>query len=98
MRHASITSERAIPTLEGTLPILSDYYRNRTDPIEKCANAAESLGFKVFALQHGGWCSSAANAIDTYDIYGPSTDCLSDGEGGGWANQVYQFKSGKQSH
>ena len=46
----------------------------------------------MFALQHGGWCASSPTAEETYDKYGESTNCADDGEGGGWANQVYKIQ------
>ena len=49
-------------------------------------------GFQIFAVQAGGWCASSATAVQTFDKYGKSTACASDGEGGGWANQVYVIK------
>ncbi|XP_078000659.1 uncharacterized protein LOC144453257 [Glandiceps talaboti] len=83
------TSQRAIPTLEGQDYRLDGAYRQRQDAINKCANAAASRGFNIFAVQHGGWCASSADALDTYDKYGPSESCMNDGEGGPWANHVY---------
>jgi hypothetical protein len=50
-----------------------------------------STGFTVFAVQNGGWCASSATAGETYTKYGESTDCVGDGEGGGWANRVYRI-------
>ena len=50
-----------------------------------------SFGYKVFALQAGGWCASASDAEDTYNKYGRSYGCGANGEGGGWANQVYKI-------
>ena len=49
-------------------------------------------GYQMFALQHGGWCASSPTAEATYDKYGESTNCADDGEGGGWANQVYKIQ------
>ena len=46
----------------------------------------------MFAVQHGGWCAATATAPQTFDKYGKSTACRSDGEGGAWANQVYVIK------
>ena len=82
---------RAIPTLEGQSSILDGYHESRSDPITKCKKAACALGYKCFALQVGGWCASSASACSTYGRYGPSTDCQADGEGGGWANNVYRI-------
>ncbi|CAH1253114.1 PKD1L3 [Branchiostoma lanceolatum] len=50
-----------------------------------------SESFTVFALQAGGWCAGSADGHTTYNKYGPSTACAADGEGGGWANEVYQI-------
>ena len=89
-------SSRAIPTLEGQDSILDGSYTARQDAIQKCYQAAKKRGFHVFALQAGGWCAASATAPNTFDKYGKSTACQSDGEGGGWANQVY-YISGTQS-
>ena len=82
---------RAIPTLERIESILDGRYKSRQNPIEKCYNAALARGYKVFALQDGGWCASSSDASETYDKYGASSDCKADGLGGSWANQVYQI-------
>ncbi|XP_078492324.1 uncharacterized protein LOC144747801 [Ciona intestinalis] len=85
------TANRAIPTLEGTDPTLTDKYWLRTDAVQKCARVALARNYEVFAIQHGGWCASSANARSTYKKYGRSTGCAADGEGGNWANQVYEI-------
>ena len=82
---------RAIQPIEGKHFLLNDSYKSRVDAYGKCREAALSLGYKVFALQKGGWCASASNAEDTYDKYGQSSDCQADGKGGPWANQVYKI-------
>ena len=89
--YKDIISNRAIPTLEGTDPILDGSYDKRKDPIEKCAVAAMKKGFSMFVVQNGGWCASGANAQNTFALYGESTACKGDGEGGPMANQVYHF-------
>ena len=81
--------DRAIPTIEGTDPVLDGSYRSRQNAIAKCAVAARKRGFQVFAVQHGGWCASSATAEKTFNKYGKSSDCKNDGEGGPWANNVY---------
>ena len=86
------TGNRAIKTLEGTDPILDGSYPSRKNPIAKCAVAAMRAGHSMFAVQNGGWCAASATAPNTFDKYGKSTACQSDGEGGGWANQVYVIK------
>nr|XP_026696272.1 uncharacterized protein LOC108951050 isoform X1 [Ciona intestinalis] len=85
------TGNRAIPTLERTDPTLMDNYKSRSDAILKCARVALARNYEVFAVQHGGWCAGSANARSTYKKYGSSTACAADGEGGQWANQVYEI-------
>ena len=86
------TYNRAIPTLEGADAILDGSYPSRKDPIAKCAVAAMRKGYNMFAVQNGGWCAASATAPQTFDKYGKSVACKADGEGGGWANQVYVIK------
>ncbi|XP_013392548.1 uncharacterized protein LOC106160472 [Lingula anatina] len=85
------TSTRAIATLEGVDSNLDGSYLTRSNPIYKCYLAAKSRGYTYFAVQHGGWCASAATAGDTYDKYGSSDGCNSDGEGGSLASEVYKI-------
>ncbi|KAI8509127.1 hypothetical protein Bbelb_129750 [Branchiostoma belcheri] len=85
---------RAIPGLEGLDPILDGDYWLRTDAIKKCQEAAVSRGYEVFAVQNGGWCGSSVNAKQTYKMYGVSTACRADGEGGPGANEVYLVTQG----
>ena len=61
-------------------------------------NLLSETGYQVFALQAGGWCASSPTALDTYKKYGQSSNCASDGEGGGWANQVYLIKFDGEEH
>ena len=86
------TSNRAIQPLEGKDSILDGSYGARKNAIAKCAVAAMRKGYKMFAVQHGGWCAASATADQTFDKYGRSAACESDGEGGPWANQVYVIK------
>ena len=86
------TANRAIPQLEGKASILDGQYWHRANPIAKCAVAAMKRRYKMFAVQNGGWCAASATAPQTYDKYGKSSACKRDGEGGGWANQVYLTK------
>ena len=82
-------SNRAIPSLEGADPILDGSFHYRKNPIAKCAVAAMRKGYSMFGVQHGVLCSGSATAPETFDKYGNSTACRSDGEGGAGANQVY---------
>ena len=86
------TGSRTIPTLEGKDSILDGSYSSRTNPIAKCAVAAMTAGYSMFAVQDGGWCAASATAPQTFDKYGKSTACKDDGEGGPWANQVYKLE------
>jgi len=87
---------RALDSLEGNKNvslILTDHYKRRTDVIKKCYNAANFLGYKIFAVQDGGQCFSSQKAEVAYNKYGTSSDCASDGEGGPMANSVYKIKT-----
>ena len=46
-------------------------------------------GYSMFAIQNGGWCAASSTMQQTFDKYGKSTNCMIDGEGGPWANNVY---------
>ena len=85
------TPDLAIPTLESLYPVLDGSYWTRKKPISKCAVATMRRGYKMFALQDGGWCASSATAPQTYDKYGSSDACLG-GEGGSLANFVYAIE------
>jgi predicted nucleic acid-binding Zn-ribbon protein len=86
------TGDRAIPTAEGTDPLLDGAeYWNRRDPVNKCFEVAKKRGADVFAVQHGGWCATSDTASATYKKYGVSTNCAN-GTGGVWANDVYEIK------
>ena len=83
--------DRAIRPIEGEHSLLKDSYGSRTDAYKKCLKAALFFGYRVFAIQNGGWCASAAGAEETYKKHGGSNACLEDGEGGFAANQVYKI-------
>ena len=59
--------------------------------MNKCAMAAWRRGYRVFAIQHGGWCAASHTAYRTYSKYGRSNKCRN-GKGGPWANDVYFLK------
>lgn len=86
------TADRTIPIVEGTDPILDGAYKSRQNVVEKCAVVARRKSFHMFAVQDGGWCVTSATAEKTFDKYGKSNDCRTDGEGGGWANNVYTIQ------
>ena len=82
------THRRAVPQMDGRNPLVKDYYRRRKDAILKCALVAMRFGYRVFAVQHQGWCATGPRAHVTYRKYGRSNRCRS-GKGGPWANDVY---------
>ena len=83
------TGRRAISPLEGRSRLLKGSYRRRKYAIRKCALAAQKRGFRVFAVQHGGWCAASRTGHLTYSRYGKSNRCRN-GKGGPWANDVYR--------
>lgn len=85
------TGRRAILPLEGRSRLLRGSYRRRRYALQKCALAAQRRGYRVFALQHGGWCASTRRAHLTYRRYGKSNKCRN-GKGGPWANDVYVLR------
>ena len=49
----------------------------------------------IFALQDGGQCFTEEPGLDhNHEHYGPSSDCSEDGEGGTFANDVYEINKG----
>ncbi|CAH3116462.1 unnamed protein product, partial [Pocillopora meandrina] len=85
------TGRRAISPLEGRSRLLKGSYRRRKYAIRKCALAAQKRGFRVFAVQHGGWCAASRTGHLTYKRYGRSNRCRN-GKGGPWANDVYVLR------
>lgn len=82
------TGRRAIPQMDGRDILVRDFYRRRKDAIKKCALVAARYGYKVFSVQHQGWCAAGPKAHLTYWKYGPSRLCRN-GKGGPWSNDVY---------
>lgn len=81
---------RAIQSVEGKYPKVTGDYKQRKDPIGKCADVAKELGYKVFALQNGGQCFTSSDAGRTFNKYGKSDQCR-DGVGGPLASDVYSL-------
>ena len=65
--------------------VLDGNYKLRADAVGKCALAASKRGYNVFAAQDGGLCLVG----DSFNKYGISQDCKSDGKGGPEAINVY---------
>ena len=65
--------------------------------VQGCYERALSKGFRVFGIQGGvpfatrGQCFTSATAGDTYNQYGRSNECISQGLGGGFCNDVYKI-------
>ena len=65
--------------------------------VQGCYERALSKGFRVFGIQDGtplstrGQCFTSATAGDTYDKYGSSDQCVSQGLGGALCNDVYKI-------
>ena len=96
------SSARAIESVDGKYhfdfpsgSLLYYDYKTRQQAIQKCAVFAKLKGYKMFGIQDGGMCVTSASAHETYNKYGESQDCKSDGKGGPWANQVYRFPERK---
>ena len=85
------TGRRAVAPLEGRSRLLRGHYRRRRYARRKCALAAQKRGYRVFAVQHGGWCASSRTGHLTYRKYGKSNRCRN-GKGGPWANDVYVLR------
>lgn len=83
---------RALSSFEGTSPTLDGNYKNRERAFQKCFELTKSLGYKIFGVQDGGQCFISTLPDDSYKTYGTSNECLSDGEGGPMANDIYKIK------
>ena len=83
--------------------ILDGAYKNRTDAVKKCYNAATKLGYKYFAVHDGGECLSSETAQFTYNKYGTCTfmfnyvkvSCCRNYKGGYLAITFYIIRTGK---
>ena len=76
--------------LEGEDPdVLDGDYKLRADAIEKCALVALKIGYIVFAIHDGGSCLASGSVYPTFNKFGISRDCQSDGKGSSGAHHVY---------
>ena len=91
------TIPRVLPTLEGNSKVsfvLDGNYKTRENVVQKCYEAANSLGMEYFAVQDGGQCfGSPVYDSSSYMSIGKSTACLN-GAGGPMANDVYKIIQG----
>ena len=75
--------------MDGKSVLLKGNYQRRAFAIRKCALVCAARGYKMFAIQHGGWCATGPWAHRTFAKYGRSNRCRN-GKGGPWANDVYR--------
>ena len=90
------TASRAIGSIEGkdeVKHILDGNFLIRKNAIFKCYEAAKYLGFKVFALDADGRCSTSSDAENRYNMYGTGHRCKGQGKGGHQAINVYKITS-----
>ena len=83
------TARRAIPQMDGRSRLVRGNYKRRRYAIDLCALVAASKGYKMFAVQDGGWCATGPRAHLTFRRYGKSNRCRN-GKGGPWANDAYR--------
>nr|QNH72458.1 toxin candidate TRINITY_DN21905_c3_g5_i1.p1 [Ceriantheomorphe brasiliensis] len=55
-KNVKDTDRRAINPLDGKIGLLRGNYRARKDDILKCSTIATLKNYKMFGVQHGGWC------------------------------------------
>jgi len=84
------TESLAVPSLEGSDPLLQDSYVTRKKPIDTCAEIARKHAYKVFAIQNGGACLGGPTAGRMFNQFGESSSCKA-GKGGLFANDVYRL-------
>ncbi|XP_064646852.1 uncharacterized protein LOC135499821 [Lineus longissimus] len=68
----------SLASLEGKSTFLDGKFKDRSNKIQKCANAAKEHNSEVFALKFGGKCivlPSTAKDKNVYKANGPSEDC-----------------------
>ena len=74
--------------LEGSHDLLLDDYTIRKNPIRKCAQVANQMGYDSFAVQDGGICSGSVEKDRKYLHYDNATHC----DGGTRACSTYNVR------
>ena len=59
--------------------------------VTKCYEKAKAGGYSHFAVQYYQECFTSEDAGSTYDRFGRTTGCTSDGRGGSWKSTVYEI-------
>ena len=86
---------KIIPMIEGNQNvshILTNHFKKRKDPVNKCYLAAKHLGYKYFGVQDNGLCVTSEDAQSKYSKHGTGTDCI-EGKGGPMSNDIYMITS-----
>lgn len=82
---------RTIPKIDPSKAngILDEPDTEREDPLDTCSRAAAYVGLRYFALQNGGWCGGFNDEEQYWQLQ--YIDGCSDGRGGYFRNDVYEF-------
>lgn len=86
----AIQREENFVTLESTDGRVKDIYKGRNDSLLKCAEAAISQQYTLFALRDGGQCSAGNLKSTGYKKHGVSKLCTN-GLGSASSKNVYQI-------
>jgi hypothetical protein len=86
----AIQREENFVTLESTDGRVKDIYKGRNDSLLKCAEAAISQQYTLFALRDGGQCSAGNLKSTAYKKHGVSKLCTN-GLGSASSKNVYQI-------
>ena len=65
-KYMGCVKSGSVPTLEGKAMQLDGNYKNRTDPLRKCYEAANERGWLFFTVSDGGACNTGPDPINTY--------------------------------
>ena len=77
-------------TLESTDGRIKEKYKERNDSLLKCAKAAVTQQYSLFAIRDGGQCLAGNLKSTAYKKHGVSKLC-SDGLGSASSKNVYQI-------
>ena len=86
----AIQKEENFVTLESTDGRIKEKYKERNDSLLKCAKAAVTQQYSLFAIRDGGQCLAGNLKSTAYKKHGVSKLC-SDGLGSASSKNVYQI-------
>ena len=80
-------------SLENKSQYLDGFYKQRTDPINKCYQAAKTSKplASIFIILDGGFCSSGKIVDKHYKDEGKSSNCKLAGTGARYAFNAYKI-------